>query len=194
MLDTGEALFAQHGFAGVGLREVAVRVGLSKSALFHHFPSKSALYVAVLERVLLNIEARLSGSDRGTAVERLHAWINAIVDVLAEHPTHAPLLLRTVFEAGVLPPDDDQHLNGILEQILKRVASALKTGMASGELRKASIPHTLQTLIGLTVYHFATGEFGDNLMGRPIYSAAEVRRRKQHIYDFIQHGLVSEQS
>ena len=48
-----------------------------------------------------------------------------------------------------------------------------------------SIPHTLQSLIGMTVYHFASGEFGDELLGRPVFSAVEVRRRVEHVVSFL---------
>ena len=59
ILETAHALFARHGFAGVGLREVAQRVGLGKSSLFHHFPTKVHLYVAVVRRALLELERQL---------------------------------------------------------------------------------------------------------------------------------------
>src|SRR4030095_2130327 len=59
ILDCAEALFARRGFAGTGLAEVAETVGLGKSSLFHHFPSKAELYAAVVARILARIEGRL---------------------------------------------------------------------------------------------------------------------------------------
>ena len=44
----------------------------------------------------------------------------------------------------------------------------------------------LQSLIGLTVFHFASGDFGEDLVGAPLYSAAEIRRRKEHV--IVIHG------
>ena len=58
ILDVAESLFARRGYAGVGLREVAQEVGLSKSSLFHHFPTKVALYQDVLARVLGRLDER----------------------------------------------------------------------------------------------------------------------------------------
>jgi hypothetical protein len=56
--------------------------------------------------------------------------------------------------------------------------------------RLSSVAHTLQTLIGITIYHFASGEFGDELVGRPILSAAEVRRRKLEVKALLHGGLL----
>ncbi|MCZ6713381.1 MAG: TetR/AcrR family transcriptional regulator [Deltaproteobacteria bacterium] len=194
ILDSAEALFAARGFSGVGLREVAQKVGLGKSSLFHHFPTKLSLYVAVLERILTRMDERLEAVQERpeSALAKLRNWVDVVVDTLAENPTYAPLLLRTLFEGDVVDRKDRAHLNGILERILSRVARGLKQGIAAGEIRPVSVPHTLQTLIGMSVYHFASGEFGDDLLQHPVYSAAEVRRRKQHIFLFLEHGLAAE--
>ncbi len=40
------ALFSKHGYAGLGMRKIAEDLGISKSALYHYFPSKEALFHA----------------------------------------------------------------------------------------------------------------------------------------------------
>ena len=91
IIEIAEPLFAQLGFAGVGMRELADRVGMSKSALFHHFPTKIALYVAVLESGLSRIDTSLlEGNDEGP-LDRMRRWLDTLIDTLAEHPVVAPL-------------------------------------------------------------------------------------------------------
>ncbi len=194
ILDTAEALFSRRGFTGVSLREVADKVGLGKSSLFHHFPNKLSLYVSVLERILTRIDARVEAAQEHTAsaLARLRQWVDVIVDTLAENPTYAPLLLRTLFEGEVVDTEDSARLDRILQRTLGRVAHGLREGIESGEFRSVSVPHTLQTLIGMSIYHFASGEFGDDLLQNPVFSAVEVRRRKEHIFSFLEHGLVAE--
>jgi AcrR family transcriptional regulator len=48
----GEAMacFAELGFRGTTVRELASRVGLSEAALYRYFPSKEALYAAIIDR------------------------------------------------------------------------------------------------------------------------------------------------
>src|SRR5512135_1044494 len=61
-------LFATRGFAGVTTRELAVAAGVSEAMLYKHFPHKEALYRAILERHLQDMERAvpldgLSASD-----------------------------------------------------------------------------------------------------------------------------------
>jgi AcrR family transcriptional regulator len=191
IIDTSEALFARHGYAGVGLSEVAERVGLRKSSLFHHFPSKATLYVAVLERVLGSIHERVRAAleREGSPLVRLERWLDSLLDTLAENPQFAPLLLRALFEKDVTSPDETRGLDEALDRILGGVRTVLEAGVASGSFRPLSVPHMLQSLIGMTIYHFASGELGERLLGRPVYSAEEVRRRKREIQALLRSGL-----
>ena len=50
ILDAAEALFAERGYAGTTLRDVAAAVGIRNPSLYNHFPNKESLYAAVLER------------------------------------------------------------------------------------------------------------------------------------------------
>ena len=194
ILEVAEALFARRGFAGVGLREVAEAVGLGKSSLFHHFRSKTQLYLAVLGRVLGRIEERVrqSLSDPGQPRERLERCLDALVDALAEHPATARLLLRGLFEDDDFGDEAQPELAATertLHGLLEGMGRLLRAGIACGAFRPVSVPDTIQTLIGATVYHFASGEFGEVLTGGPLLSAEAVRRRKAEIRELLRHGL-----
>ena len=101
ILDVAERLFAQGGYAGVGMRQLASTVGLSKSALFHHFPTKLELYADVLDRVLERIEVGL-GVDSGDAAPpaaRLEIWIDGAVRTLSEDGPAGRLMMRALVDA-----------------------------------------------------------------------------------------------
>jgi AcrR family transcriptional regulator len=194
ILDVAESLFAQRGFAGVGLREVAERAELSKSALFHHFRSKVHLYLEVLERVLERLELRLDAALRTGhgAAEKLEAWVDALVDGLAEQPTTARLLLRGLFEDDDFPPETAPEFEAAernLMRILAGFQQLVREGREQGVFREVSVAHTTQTIIGAAVYHFASGEFGEAVMGGPLFSAETVRQRKRELAEFVRNGL-----
>ncbi len=196
ILEVAEARFARSGFGGVGMREIATAAGLGKSSLFHHFASKDALYFEVLERTLgriaLSVEPALGGA--GSATERLAATSDALVDALAEQPTTAPLLLRSLFEMYPLSDDvpaEGEAVDAILLRLIDQFQQLVRDGIESGDFRPVSVPDATQTIIGAAVFHFASGEFGEALFGgASLFSAEAVERRRRELREFFHCALV----
>ena len=196
ILDVAEELFARQGFAGVSLAVVASRVGLRKSTLFHHFAGKVALYAEVCERVIARIEARVRPAleGTGTVAARLEQGLGALIDELAEHPDTARLLLRSLLEDDLFDADMQtllEPLDAALAELVGSFQELVRQGIEAGEFRKVSLPDATQTVIGATVYHFASGDFGEALLAGPIFSAEAVARRKREVTEFILAGLAS---
>ncbi len=65
-------LFSRFGYSGLGMRRVAEELGLSKSALYHYFPSKKSLFLACTEVVMNSPEETFAGkppeADRAEAL------------------------------------------------------------------------------------------------------------------------------
>src|SRR5437870_9411721 len=112
ILDAAERRFAEHGFAGVSMREIASEAGLKNQAsLYHHFRHKRALYEAVLSRGVGTILALIEESARpADGRDALHpavvgAYLDRMLDYLAEHP-HLPRLIQ---RAGL---EGNRHIRG----------------------------------------------------------------------------------
>ncbi len=201
ILEVAEVHFARGGYQGVGMRRLAADVGLSKSALFHHFPTKLELYEEVLDRVLERVELALDAgrTTLGGPVERLAAWIDSVVLTLAEHIPSARLLMRTMveeepFSGFLLQPRAGRPMMASevrLARILGRFKALLEEGVAAGVFRPLSIGDAVQTTIGSIVFHFASGDLGEALLGESIFSASAVERRRKEVSDFIRRGLLA---
>lgn len=195
ILDAAEVLFAKRGYAGVGLSEVAEVVGLGKSSLFHHFKSKPQLYAAVDGRILKRIEERLvrSLAKGGDPQVRLERWLDDLIDLLAENPNYARLLLRSLFEDDDLGDDVPEEVEArrAVSDILASVGSLLREGMGAGVFRAADVPQLLLTLVGIVVFPFASGDFGAEVLRKSMFDASEVRRRKREVRDLLRFGLVA---
>jgi AcrR family transcriptional regulator len=192
ILEIAETLFARRGYKGVGLREVARVSGLSKSALFHHFPSKLELYSAVVHRILTRIDETLStpSSAADGPMQQLLDRIEALVDALAASPTQAPLLLRSLFEPEVAELQNAE-VTTRLQHIISGFSDLFIEGIAAGEIRSIPVPHAMQGLIGMLVFHFASGEFGDEMLGKPVFSSGEIKRHKEYVVSLIANGLAA---
>lgn len=98
LLEAGERLFAQRGFEGTRLEDVAAAVGIRRPSILYHFRDKHALYDAVLADVLGALYARLASVllGAGSFAERIESAVSVWIDVVAERPALARLLLREV--------------------------------------------------------------------------------------------------
>jgi len=94
ILDHAEALFAERGFEGASLREIARRAGIREPGLYNYFSGKPALYEAVLERGLRPLADEL---ERRLAADAALAELPAVMtDLLLAHPPMAALFQRAL--------------------------------------------------------------------------------------------------
>lgn len=94
ILDRAAALFAQRGFAKTSLQDVADAVELSKAGLLHHFPSKDALRVAVIEHAdALGRRVLDAVRDQPIGPARDRHALEVLVDVAFAHPGLVAMLL-----------------------------------------------------------------------------------------------------
>ena len=200
ILEVAEALFAVSGFTGVGMRQIAAAVGLSKSSLFHHFTTKLELYGEVLDRVIERLEIGLcdEAEHRGMAAEQLDHWIESLIGTLAEDTPAARLLLRALVDEEPFPPFElepksrpQMPYEARLARVMARFRALLERGIADGIFRPVSIGDTIQTTIGAIVFHFASGDIGEALIGEPIFSGTAVERRRSEVSEFIRRGLLA---
>ena len=50
LLDVGRSLFAERGYDGTAVEEIAARAGVSKPVVYEHFGGKEGLYAVVVDR------------------------------------------------------------------------------------------------------------------------------------------------
>src|SRR5438105_11874583 len=88
IVDEATRLFAERGYEGASMADLAERVGLRKASLFHHFPSKDVLYAAVLERLLHPLADAIGRAviTEGSFTDRLDAMSDAITNALGQQP------------------------------------------------------------------------------------------------------------
>jgi AcrR family transcriptional regulator len=96
VLEVSVRAFNEFGFDATSIAMLAERLGLSKSAVYHHFPSKDHLLEAALDEALGGLEGVLAqpGATTGTAAERLVFVLDGAVHVLVERLPYVTLLLR----------------------------------------------------------------------------------------------------
>jgi AcrR family transcriptional regulator len=170
ILDAAEALFAERGFEGTALRDVAAGVGVRTPSLYNHFPSKESLYAAVLERGFDPVLELLAGAaPSGGGARDRERVVSEMMAVLARHPHLPRLLLHETLAGG-------QRLTPMLERwlapALARAQELIEADPAARAWPRDQIP-----LLVLALYHAVVGYFtvaglyrqarGEDLLAEP---------------------------
>ena len=77
--------------------------------------------------------------------------------------------------------------------MIESFQSLVSAGIAAGTFRAVSVGHLTQTVIGATVYHFASATFGEAVTGAALFSAAEVAQRKKEVKRVLRSGVLVSQ-
>ncbi|HEV7742320.1 MAG TPA: TetR/AcrR family transcriptional regulator [Pseudolysinimonas sp.] len=96
VLDIAVRAFNEHGYDATSMGTLATRLGLSKSAIYHHFASKEQLLDAALDEALGGLEGVLTERSalEGSPAARLQYVLGRAVHVLVERLPYVTLLLR----------------------------------------------------------------------------------------------------
>lgn len=138
ILDAAFAEIHRHGFQAASIATILASTGLTKGALYHHFPTKQALGLAVVdEKIRARLETKLirplreSAHPLLTLLELLQALSSRAAEIV---PLGCPLN-NLMQEMSPLDPEFKIHLNAVLDAWQSTLASALQCAQAQGEVR-----------------------------------------------------------
>lgn len=152
ILDAAEALFAERGYAGTSLRDVATRVELRIPSLYNHFPSKDALYSAVLARGIGPVLELLAEFAAQPADRRDTTSIfPRVMAVLERHPNLPRLIQHETLTGGArLSP----MLRDWIAPVFGRAGEMAQTAPGAGRWSPEERP-----LVVIALYNVLVGYF-----------------------------------
>jgi AcrR family transcriptional regulator len=126
-------VFAEHGFAAAHIDEIARRAGTSRAALYHQFPSKSALFREVVRGGTVGIlRARPERPDAATAQAELRALAAWYWECVRTEESAA--LHRLVLEERLRFPDLARlHAREVVARVADAMEAIIARGVARGE-------------------------------------------------------------
>lgn len=144
--------FAGQGYDATGVAEICARAGVSKGAFYHHFPSKQAVFLALLDDWLTGLDQQLVTQRAAAASvpEGLQSMFGLLRLVFADASGKLPMFLEfwrqaardpVVWQTSMAPYQRYHHL----------FAGLIAAGVAEGTLRPVD-PHIgAQAVISLVV-------------------------------------------
>ena len=177
ILDAAGRRFAERGFAGVSVREIASDAGLKNQAsLYHHFRDKRALYEAVLARGIQPIITMVAASRVATGPAE-EAFVERMVDYLVEHPHLPRLLQRAALEdRRYLPTTVARQLRPLYSEGIRVLADSTDTDWEAADLL-----HLGAGLYLLIFGYFSNAPLIEAVTGRDPLSAAAVARQRRFL-------------
>ncbi|NPA31940.1 MAG: TetR/AcrR family transcriptional regulator [Chloroflexi bacterium] len=102
LLRAAEEAFAQRGYEAVSVTEICQRAGVSKGAFYHHFPSKQAAFLAVLQAWIQRLEEGLRAALAAAPdlAEARDAMADTFAQALRSTQGRIPLLLAFWHQAA----------------------------------------------------------------------------------------------
>ncbi|MFM2163191.1 MAG: hypothetical protein RLZZ383_2703 [Pseudomonadota bacterium] len=147
ILDAARECFHASGFHAARVEDVAKRAGLSKGAVYFYFPSKDALFLALVLQAHDQTYAFLEAAERGSAraVERLVAVGTSYLQFLGLGGQSSRLHLM-MSEAALRDAGLAAELQALHQRFVDAVTRILAQGMAEGTFRSMD-PLLVATLL-----------------------------------------------
>lgn len=84
IIDTAAELFAERGYAGTSMRDLAEKLGVTPAALYYHFPSKADILKELVEEPIANIRAVLEQQRDLTTADARTEFVSDVLFALAQ--------------------------------------------------------------------------------------------------------------
>jgi TetR/AcrR family transcriptional regulator len=194
VLQVAQALFAERGYTGTSLRDIAKRIGIKAPSLLHHFPSKQQLYLAVLDKMFESLEdaANAIAWGRESRQERMRQAVGDTIDFIASHPDFVRIMWKEMAdESGV----GRQVLKRRLPPLFSTAVNFIFRGQRDGEFRIEVDPlHFMWSLNSITIGYFTTAAMVRRLWSMNLLEPAMIERRKREVIDMVERTLFTTDS
>jgi AcrR family transcriptional regulator len=157
ILDAALRRFALSGYDAASVDDICTDAGVSKGAFYHHFPTKQAVFLALLDGWLITIDAGLDSFRQPTIPETFVKMTQLLPVIFAAADERMPMFLEfwtqasrdeTVWDATIAP----------YRHYRDHFAKLVEDGIAEGSLKEDIDPQAAaQVILSLAVGLFLQG-------------------------------------
>ncbi|MDO5076389.1 TetR/AcrR family transcriptional regulator [Corynebacterium sp.] len=147
LISIGRSVFAERGFEGASVEEIAARAGVSKPVVYEHFGGKEGLYAVVVDREMVRLEGVITESlAQGSSRHRVERAVLALLTYVEEHTDGFQILVRDVTPGA---PGTEHSYSTMLNDAVAQVSYILGQAFARSGLDPAFAGLYAQALVGM---------------------------------------------
>lgn len=182
ILDAAAHAFAEHGFAGLDVDVLAARLGVGKGTIYRYFPTKEALFLAAIDRRIVEMTHALDERTRGVTapLARVETALRAYLEHFDAHPELVDLMM---IERGVFRDRRQHTYFRHRDANLREWEETFRTLISEGVVRDVPIARILD-VVGSAIYGAV---FTHHFTGRRRKLAAQA----DDILDVILRGILA---
>ena len=191
ILEAAGEVFAERGFGGAGVDEIARRAGVNKAMLYYHVGDKAALFAEVVTtsvgRIRAAVGAAIAGQDRPR--DRFRAIPRAFVTTVREHPYLPQLMLREIAAGG---PNLPESALSEMTEVMRLTASTLEDGARRRSFRRVNPVVTHLMLVGSLMFMANALRLKDRVANKlpiPLGAAADLESLADLMVDIALDGI-----
>ena len=151
ILEAGLTVFSEAGVRGAPLDRIASEAGLSKPNLLYYYPSKEAIYEALLRGLLETWLDPLQAIDpKGEPVEELLGYVRRKLQMSRDFPRQSRLFANEIVQGA---PRIIPVLEGELRGMVDRLSTVIEGWIAEGRLAPVDPRHLMFSVWSLTQHY-----------------------------------------
>ncbi len=183
-------LFAEQGYEGTSLNDIAAGVGIKRASVLHHFPSKEAIYQEVFNKALNSWIERVMDSSRQDRPDHGWSYVDDIITTgfrfFMENPEFVSIVRREALNRDSKLGID---LGVSLRPMFQQAAAYFQREMDLGTYRRLDPEQLLLTGYGALLSYFSDLPLIEGLLDRDPLDPDLLELRLQHFRDFFRAAL-----